>query len=171
MYTSKDNNSKHYCCKNPDCLHVFSEPIVINHYACPQCKKLINLKASSAQPVTTKNPAFNEDQKQETNNPNTLPASNKPKINYLTQKAQEELTLQERLEAMVERSHKEQEKANTPATSEPNCLHYFGYLRKREKKQEIPQECIVCTRAIDCLMSDSEKSKESLREIKKWYSF
>jgi len=32
------------------------------------------------------------------------------------------------------------------------CAHYFGYLRKREKDKSFPDECLSCTKMVDCLM-------------------
>jgi len=32
------------------------------------------------------------------------------------------------------------------------CTHYFGYLRKREKDKPIPDECLTCSKMVDCLM-------------------
>ena len=132
MNPNRDKNDKQYCCSNPSCLYVFSEPLEIKQYACPQCKKLIDIDSKKPEP--------------------------------------EELTLQQRLEAMVEKKHKDEEKAKEPPSSSPECLHYFGYLHQREVGQAMPEECVVCPRSIECLMSNSNKSKESLKEIKKWYS-
>jgi len=33
-----------------------------------------------------------------------------------------------------------------------NCRNHFGYLSERENKQQIPDECIVCTVIIDCML-------------------
>ncbi|MCJ7632229.1 hypothetical protein MUP77_07515 [Candidatus Bathyarchaeota archaeon] len=32
------------------------------------------------------------------------------------------------------------------------CAHFFGYLRKREKDKPIPDECLTCSKMIDCLV-------------------
>jgi DNA-directed RNA polymerase subunit RPC12/RpoP len=32
------------------------------------------------------------------------------------------------------------------------CAHYFGYLRKREKDKSFPDECLTCSKMVDCLM-------------------
>jgi DNA-directed RNA polymerase subunit RPC12/RpoP len=34
----------------------------------------------------------------------------------------------------------------------PGCEHYFGYLRKREKNKSIPDECLTCSKMVDCLV-------------------
>jgi DNA-directed RNA polymerase subunit RPC12/RpoP len=31
------------------------------------------------------------------------------------------------------------------------CLNHFGYLRKRERDKPIPEECLTCSRMVDCL--------------------
>jgi len=79
------------------------------------------------------------------------------------------LTLMQRLEAMVTETGKEKETANS--SSDVECSHYLGYLNQRVKGETIPETCIVCPKSIECLLSESNTSKESLKEIKKWYSF
>ena len=32
------------------------------------------------------------------------------------------------------------------------CKHYFGYLREKKPGQQISDECIVCTKIIDCMI-------------------
>jgi DNA-directed RNA polymerase subunit RPC12/RpoP len=32
------------------------------------------------------------------------------------------------------------------------CAHYFGYLRKREKDKPFPDECLSCSKMVECLM-------------------
>lgn len=59
------------------------------------------------------------------------------------------------------------EKAN-PASID-KCSYYFGYLNQRTKGETIPEECVECPKSIECLMSEFDNSKESLKEIKKWY--
>jgi hypothetical protein len=31
------------------------------------------------------------------------------------------------------------------------CSNHFGYLRKRERNKPFPEECLTCTRMVDCL--------------------
>jgi hypothetical protein len=35
------------------------------------------------------------------------------------------------------------------------CNHHLGYLKERELKQQIPEECILCTKVIDCMLKSS----------------
>ena len=53
-------------------------------------------------------------------------------------------------------------------TKEQGCLHYFGYLREREKGEAIPSECIECRRSVECMLTDLN-SKSAVKEIQKWY--
>ena len=53
-------------------------------------------------------------------------------------------------------------------TSEEGCLHYFGYLKEREKDEPIPSECIECRKSVDCMLTNMV-SKNAVKEIKKWY--
>lgn len=34
-----------------------------------------------------------------------------------------------------------------------NCLHEFGYLRSRPKDSGIPDECLTCSRILQCMSS------------------
>jgi DNA-directed RNA polymerase subunit RPC12/RpoP len=47
-----------------------------------------------------------------------------------------------------------QAKKTTAAEKEvvAGCAHYFGYLRKREKDKSFPDECLTCSKMVDCLM-------------------
>jgi DNA-directed RNA polymerase subunit RPC12/RpoP len=31
------------------------------------------------------------------------------------------------------------------------CIHYLGYLKKRPKNTPIPEECLTCSKMIDCM--------------------
>ena len=41
-----------------------------------------------------------------------------------------------------------------PVAEEKKCKHYFGYLSKRSAKKEIPDECIVCERIVQCMLKN-----------------
>ena len=52
--------------------------------------------------------------------------------------------------------------------TDPGCLHYFGYLRERDRGEPIPSECIECKRSVECMLS-TLASKDAVKEIRKWY--
>jgi hypothetical protein len=35
------------------------------------------------------------------------------------------------------------------------CLRHFGYLANRPENAPIPQECLVCSRIVDCMLKPS----------------
>jgi len=35
-------------------------------------------------------------------------------------------------------------------TRESNCKHYCGYLKNRDKSEEIPEKCLICEKLIQC---------------------
>ena len=35
-------------------------------------------------------------------------------------------------------------------TTESKCKHYCGYLKNRNKAEEIPEECLTCEKLIQC---------------------
>jgi DNA-directed RNA polymerase subunit RPC12/RpoP len=60
-------------------------------------------------------------------------------------------------------SIREKKEKSTALTTEPNepkkepesvekCAHFFGYLNKREKNTPFPDECLTCTRTVECLL-------------------
>jgi hypothetical protein len=62
-------------------------------------------------------------------------------------------------------------KEQTGQSSDFKCSYYFGYLSQRDKAEVIPETCFGCLKSIECMMSEYHKTKESVEEIKKWYSF
>ena len=33
------------------------------------------------------------------------------------------------------------------------CLHYYGYLAKLPKNSSIPEDCLLCSKVVECLVS------------------
>ena len=52
------------------------------------------------------------------------------------------------------RASKETEKRNEkPEGQKPeNCSQHYGFLSERENKQQIPDECMVCSVLLDCML-------------------
>jgi len=42
-----------------------------------------------------------------------------------------------------------------------DCKHYFGYMSEKEHKQQMTEECMVCSKIIECMVNGkgSEKGK------------
>ncbi len=51
----------------------------------------------------------------------------------------------------------------------PDCQHWFGYLEQREKSEELPKECIECSKSIECMLDKEIYSEEAAKEIRKWF--
>ena len=124
-------------------------------------KEPITLDPTPIQPETNIEPTIPE---QPTVNEN--PETALPNVENSEPK---EPTLMQRLEAMVTETPEEKEPDNV--SSDFKCSYYFGYLYEREKGKSIPETCFECPKSLECLMSESTNSKESVKEIKKWYSF
>jgi hypothetical protein len=45
------------------------------------------------------------------------------------------------------------ESPNSNKEQEITCQYYFGYLKEKERKRQIPDECITCAKIIDCMLS------------------
>jgi hypothetical protein len=53
---------------------------------------------------------------------------------------------------------------------ETSCQYWFGYLNQKEKNKPIPQECVECEEAVECMLNKQYNSPTAVAEIKKWYS-
>jgi uncharacterized membrane protein (UPF0127 family) len=38
------------------------------------------------------------------------------------------------------------------ASIDSGCPHYFGYLRERARGEGIPEECLACEKAVECML-------------------
>jgi len=48
-------------------------------------------------------------------------------------------------------------KEKTLAESSPKvqgCIHHFGYLSNRSKKEKIPEECMICENIVQCMLKN-----------------
>ncbi len=134
-------------CPNPKCHRKIEEPILLNnlsltpakqYYACPHC--LIKLDMGA------KNDAkFSQESKPR---PAVHPSLEKV-LNVISTQPQEEKV--ERVE-----NKKEEEPLTKPSEKEEKgssaCPHHFGYLAKRPKNVPIPQECLTCSKTVDCML-------------------
>jgi hypothetical protein len=46
--------------------------------------------------------------------------------------------------------HPERKPAELPA--KVKCMHQFGYLSKRDSKEKIPEECMMCENIVPCML-------------------
>ncbi len=50
----------------------------------------------------------------------------------------------------------EKEKSDEVSENTDTCSHHLGYLKERELKQQIPEECFLCSRVIECMLKESQ---------------
>lgn len=43
---------------------------------------------------------------------------------------------------------------STPTIASAKCAHELGYLSKRTSKESIPEECIMCTSIVQCMLKN-----------------
>ena len=69
----------------------------------------------------------------------------------------------------LEKEKEEKEKKVEPPVKPPEkeqeisgCLHHFGYLASRPKNAPIPEECLICPKLGDCMLTTvyADKQKE-----------
>lgn len=41
-----------------------------------------------------------------------------------------------------------------------DCKHYFGYMSEKEHKQQMPEECMLCSQIIDCMAKEKRSANE-----------
>jgi len=140
------NESEVVACPNPKCGREIEEPILLNclstspeeqYYACPYCFTKLDVDAEGTQP-----------QKEE-EEPTIEPLEKKQPIIRPREKEQPAIEPVEEEEPMVKPPQKE-EKAPS------GCTHQFGYLAKRPKNDPIPQECLTCSKIVDCMLKMSD---------------
>lgn len=135
------NESVVTVCSNPRCQRKIEEPIVLNclstkpaerYYACPHCFIKLDVDTEKSQPQKE------EEKKEERSAVKPLKREEKPAVEPL---------------------EKEKEPAAKPLEKEgkgpSGCPHDFGYLAKRPKDAPIPQQCLVCSRIMDCMLKPS----------------
>ena len=166
-------DSEGYFCSNPTCKSVFSHPKIIKYYACPNCNtrvemvdienqskiEQINFKEKSVKLETIK-PRYIQTKEVETTRHISKTQSTKinPKNSFIP-----EITVPEQNLTI--------EIKESDSQSDTGCKHYFGYLCEREKGEGIPNECVECSKILDCMLSKVHQSTKSVKEIKKWYHF
>jgi len=52
--------------------------------------------------------------------------------------------------------------AELPKQVRSECLHHFGYLRTLPKNRALPNECLGCSKIVQCLAQES--TRKSLRK-------
>jgi hypothetical protein len=130
------------------------------HQSTPELTESPELKALDQHPVGDKQEV--EEQSTPPETPETSGKSIPPeKVQVQQQKATEK--------ARTQQSGNREEPAVLPSSSE--CEYGFGYLSQREKGEAIPSTCVECPKSLDCMLAEYNKSRESVKEIKKWYSF
>jgi len=61
-------------------------------------------------------------------------------------------------EALKTIEDKAAEEKTTQQPTKPQCNYHFGYLCERSSKEKIPEECITCTKIVDCMLKAMKNS-------------
>lgn len=43
-----------------------------------------------------------------------------------------------------------------------DCRHYFGYMSEKEHKQQMPEECMLCSQIIDCMVKGNGSANRKI---------
>jgi hypothetical protein len=73
--------------------------------------------------------------------------------------------------ALNEKSKSTDKEQMGSSSGDFQCSYAFGYLSQRDKGEGIPETCFGCPKSIECMLSEYNRSKDSVEEIKKWYPF
>ncbi len=185
---TKRKNLRKYLCSNPNCRKVFSKPKIIKYHVCPACQTLVNMTEADSEEIqnalamqkTTKRrkpkmierSGLKSQEKPGIQVPLSKPTKeefpapeNEPEMSKkVTPCKQVQVPLQNEIRITPPQSSTTR---NSPSSV---CQHHFGYLSQHEKNEGIPDSCIVCPKSLSCMLSEYYKDKESVIEIKKWYS-
>jgi hypothetical protein len=71
----------------------------------------------------------------------------------LTEIIEEEIEIENKPEkAQVEKSFTK-ERPIKNKEKPISCQHHFGYLGERENREQFPDECMICTQIVDCMLA------------------
>ena len=181
MEGKKNGQGKHIC-SNPNCGKIFSKPKIIRYYVCPSCQTLVDIPSQEipdpAPPIKKlfrhaikQNSGSELTQDQQVSNVEKTDSKESPlgenldlKLELIPEfEAVNISSLEEKVQLAVE-GRKVLSELNFP------CNHYFGFLGEKKEGQGIPESCFECPKSVECLLSKSAKSEESIKEIKQWYN-
>lgn len=137
--TSVPNESGVIICSNPSCRSKFEEPILVNNLsatpteqyrACPRCFTKLGGEAHLALENVLE--VMHESMRRR--------RDRAFKMNRLL-RAQ---SLKKKEEPRVESPGKEEERPSL-------CLHSLGYLASRPENVSIPEECLICSKLLECM--------------------
>lgn len=138
------NETSAVACPNPKCQREIEEPILLNrlskkpveqYYACPHCFMKLDVDIKDSQ-------TLKEEEKEEEKLA-VVPLEKEEKLAVVPLEKEEEK--KEKEEPAVVPSKKEQKGPS-------GCNHDLGYLARRPKDVPIPQECLVCSKIVDCML-------------------
>lgn len=170
-------------CPYKGCGKEFDQPTVIIdsskilreiHYICPHCMtkieivtentKLIGVIAAE-RPRVFDSPAKTARERSQMEEPNDA--------EIISNKKTDITSSDNEIPPGGEVSDERQEtlKEQTGQLQEFQCSYHFGYLAEKDKNEVVPETCFGCPKSLNCMLSQFNRSQESLEEIKKWYSF
>ena len=191
-----DKSEKHkvqrYSCSNPNCKRVFSRPKIIKYYVCPTCQTVVNMTQTKEQVATQEEPSPSKKlvtrakpkaiEQAKSEEPKVKELMISPPLAVMKGCAQTETAITRsrrnwnrlKSESQMWRNLSPNQQSTpkdetTVSSSSPGCKYGFGYLSQREKGTEIPETCVACPKSLDCMLSEYYNSKETVKEIKKWY--
>lgn len=56
-------------------------------------------------------------------------------------------------EKVLEAISDQETNTNKEESNQTICLHYFGYLSKLPKNSSIPEDCLLCSKVVECIVS------------------
>ena len=68
-------------------------------------------------------------------------------------KEKTEVSLEQKEKPKVHQEHSQKKVLRSKSSVPSGCKKYLGYLHERpEKSSTIPEECIVCSKVLNCIM-------------------
>jgi hypothetical protein len=124
-----ETESQGYTCPNASCGRVFVNPLKTEN-------------------VSSKNVAVYDAC------PYCLTEITVKKESEITEDVQEPKVNAEGLNSKPAKSLPTEKRSSPSPTKVQGCIHHFGYLSQRSKKEKIPEECMVCENIVQCMLKN-----------------
>lgn len=115
-----------FTCSNPSCGKVFTNPLKAENLGTKNTQVYDACPYCLTEIVVEASSSFDEEQKPE----------------------------QERIRPEQVSEQLKQEKPVHSSTTVTKCSHQLGYLSKRSPKETIPEECMMCSKIVECMLKN-----------------
>lgn len=118
-----------FTCPNPKCAKVFANPLTVQDLSSKNKASYSACPHCLTEIATEKEPEIEEEEQEQTI---------------------KSVRIRQTIEQLKEIKPTEQPPAKQ------KCPHHYGYLKTRSKSENIPEECMICEKLLDCMRRGSK---------------